>query len=85
MQCEGKCSELVQAVRQHSSWQGQAEPRRIMVVVNPVSGQGKCAALCWALPLMSLIHDRLPATAWTAAQSLGLAAESCPWKQSSSV
>ena len=45
VQCEGSCSELVHAVRQHSSWQGKGEPPRVMVVINPVSGQGKCAAL----------------------------------------
>lgn len=33
----------VHLLRRHGSWQGQAEPRRITVFINPVSGQGRCA------------------------------------------
>ena len=36
---------IVQMLRQKGSWQGRAQPRRITVLINPVSGQGKYGPL----------------------------------------
>ena len=41
--CHDDATELIDSLRQHSSWHGRTQPPRISVVINPVSGQGKCA------------------------------------------
>ena len=38
---EQDAERIVHLLRQKGSWQGQAKPRRITVLINPVSGQGK--------------------------------------------
>ncbi len=36
-------TQLVALLRRLGSWQARAEPPRVLVVINPRSGQGRCA------------------------------------------
>ncbi|KAK9785097.1 hypothetical protein WJX73_000264 [Symbiochloris irregularis] len=42
---ESDAEKAVQKLRQAASWQGQSTPRRITVIINPVSGRGRATTI----------------------------------------
>lgn len=42
-----EASALVQLVRQAAAWHGRATPPRVVAIINPKSGQGRCVVVCW--------------------------------------
>jgi hypothetical protein len=50
---------LVQCVRQAAAWQGRQAAPRVLAVINPMSGQGRCAWLD-AMSVASHVPASLP-------------------------